>query len=44
MKCTNVKCRYEWKERVENPKKCPKCLRWIKALSAEVGLNQKEGD
>lgn len=23
-------CGYEWNPRVEKPKKCAKCLRWIK--------------
>jgi len=22
-------CGYEWVARVENPKKCPKCQRWL---------------
>jgi predicted Zn-ribbon and HTH transcriptional regulator len=27
MKCAD--CGYEWVSRKENPKKCPKCQRWL---------------
>lgn len=29
MKCPDTRCGYKWVPRVPNPKKCPKCLRWL---------------
>lgn len=28
MKCKS--CQYVWLERTKNPKKCPRCQKWIK--------------
>lgn len=28
--CPSVKCGYKWVPRVENPKKCPMCLKRLK--------------
>ncbi len=29
MKCPHEDCGYEWMPRVEKPKRCPKCQRWL---------------
>lgn len=30
MKCDKKDCQYEWLVRVEKPKRCPKCSKWLK--------------
>lgn len=29
-------CKYEWKSRVENPKSCPMCKRYLKIPSGKI--------
>lgn len=39
-------CGYSWEARVEKPKKCARCLRWIKynVSKKEVALLKKAND
>ena len=41
MKCP--KCGYEWIPRVKNPKKCPRCGKWLQdwRKSTEVKRNEE---
>ena len=32
MQCPNPECEYEWVARVPNPKRCPKCQKWLPAI------------
>lgn len=41
MQCTNSKCGYSWESKIEDPKACPKCKRYLETNRVEADVKNK---